>query len=184
MSITLFKSQWKIYKSWLRLTGTLKKTKKDCWLDYKRERNHYVEPAKITPKVISETYDEIKDFLQIYFEPCDYEDRSKWKWYIYTSSDYAEYTLHSRCHIVIRNEEENLKYDSRDYMSYNTRRRLSLAFFDNIAPYDEYDWKFIVDLKNTEYFRDVLKENRPLVSEEEWTNDIDEVGDIEEAIPF
>lgn len=180
MSISLFKSQWKIYKSWLRLTGTLKKTKKDCWLDYKRERNHYVEPAKITPKVISEAYDEIKEFLQKYFEPCDYEDRTDRTWSIYTSSDYAEYTLHSRCHIVIRDKEENLKYDSRDYMQYNTRRRLSLAFFDNIKPYDEYDERYIVDLKNTEHFRDVLREDRPFVPE--WNDD--ETVDIEEAIPF
>lgn len=174
MSITLFKSQWKIYKAWLRLTGTLKKTKKDCWLDYKRERNNYAEPAKITPKVISETYDEVKSFLQKYFEPCDYEDRTDWKWYIYTTTDYAEYTLHSRCHIVIRDKDENLRYDSRDFMQYSTRRRLCLAFFDNITPYEKYDENYIVDLKSTEYFRDVFKEKKS--EGERWTP--------QEEIPF
>ena len=152
MSITLFKTWWKVYKAWIVLTWELKKTKKNCWIDYKKERTHYNEPAKITPKIISETYDGIKSFLQNYFEPCDFEDRTDWTWIIVTSSDYAEYTLHSRCYIKVYDKDWEFRYDSRDYMWYSQRKRICLAFFDNIEPRDDYK-KFIIDIDDSWYFK-------------------------------
>lgn len=137
MAINLFKTNWKIYKSWCVFTWELKKTKKECREAYKKDWCHQTRPAKITPKVIAETYDGIKQFLKDCFEPTETNNREGWYWVIITSSDMADYTMHARCYIRVYNNRDETQYDSRDYMWYNQRRRLCLAFFDNIIPKDE-----------------------------------------------
>lgn len=149
MTISIFKSKWKYYKVWIAFTGTLKKTKKDCWIDYKRERSHYQAPAKLTPKIISETYDAIKKFLDDYYEPM------KDQWYyrvIRSTSDKAEYTFHARCVIDIKDKDWETIYSSNNHMNYWPRRRLCLAFFDDVKCYNQYDEQYCVDVISNEMF--------------------------------
>lgn len=141
MSINLFKTDWKIYTQWLLFTWTLKKTKKDCREAYKKNWNHYDEPAKLTPKVISETYDKIKEFLDVYYEPHKEE---WWKRKIITTADTAEYSTSAKCKIVIYTKDSLAQFDSTDHMQFSQRRRLCFAFFDDIKP-DDISKEYIIN---------------------------------------
>ena len=149
MTISIFKSKWKFYKVWLSFTGTLKKTKKDCWLEYKQERSHYQAPAKLTPKIISETYDAIKKFLDDYYEPHKEE---WWSWVIVSTSDKAEYSFHSRCKILVLDSNWMAEYDSNNHVNYSPRRRICLAFFDDVKCKDPDTERFCVDAQPNELF--------------------------------
>ena len=173
MTISIFKSKWKYYKVWIAFTGTLKKTKKDCWIDYKKERSHYQAPAKLTPKIISETYDAIKKFLDDYYEPHKWE---WWSWVIISTSDKAEYSFHSRCKILILNKEWMTEYDSNNHVNYSPRRRICLAFFDDVKCKDPDTERFCVDAQPNELFEKWNKDNP------QWEQV--QTEDIPEEIPF
>ena len=163
------------YTSSIAFKWILKKTKKDCWETYKQNWWNYTIPAKITPKIISETYDEIKKFLSMYYEKYPIldeqwndisEDREWWTYKIVSSADMADYTFESRCFIRVFDKEWNCKYDSRDYMWYNQRRRMCLAFFDDIEPFSEEDAKWCVPV------------------EDEWTINTIKFTENDNDIPF
>ena len=155
MAINLFKTNWKIYKSWCVFTWELKKTKKECREAYKKDWCHQTRPAKITPKVIAETYDGVKKFLKDCFEPTEVNSRTWWFWDIVVTSEMADYTLHARCYIRVFDNRNEIQYDSRDYMWYNPRRRLCLAFFDNIVPNDDFSkWNYIDAVDSDMYYKE------------------------------
>lgn len=180
MSINLFKSNWKIYRGWLRFYWTLRKTKKECREAYKKDWCYYTRPAKLTPKIISETYDQIKKFIDDHLTETEDNDRNWWKFIIETSPESAEYTLQSRCCVKIIDNAWNIQFDSRDFMWYNQRRRLCLAFFDNIEPMEEYDKDNYIDAVDSDMYLDVLKEQEQgQVQIQSWDTDLP----VEE-IPF
>lgn len=168
MATNIFKSKWKFYTAGIALTGKLKKTKKDCWIEYREWWKHYSSPAKITPKVISETYDDVVEFLKNYLEPTAENPREWYTRELLTTTDYADYTFHSKCYIVIRTPDWLPYADSRDYMPYDTRRRLCLAFFDDVKLKNEEDAAKIVDVTDFSQFKDWNNPNN--VSE--WVEDV------------
>ena len=67
-------------------------------------------------------------------------------------------------------------------MWYNQRRRLCLAFFDNIEPMEEYDKDNYIDAVDNDMYLDVLKEQEQW-QEQEQSWDVGTNLPVEE-IPF
>lgn len=145
MSMRVFKTKDYYYLSWCYYTWTLKKTKKEC-RDAIKENYYYFNqyshsPAVDTPRRIANTYDKLKQFLDIYLT----EDR---KVEIYTCNDYTENTYSAKCIVRVRSNTNNLIASTDNYCDYDVRKNICLEFFDDIQPLDEnYDKLYPIEHK-------------------------------------
>lgn len=152
MAERIYRSYWYYCRPWALFTGTLKKTKKQCREEYRKNRAHYSEPAKITPKIISETYDALKKFIDYY---TTWDKEWHYKMSIKVSSDPADYTDHWRC-LVVFTDSDWYNFTSYDELRYSKRRRICLAFFDNVEPIDcEANKDLVFEIWNTDCYLDV-----------------------------
>lgn len=184
MSQRIFKSVHWYYTYWTYWTWTLKKTKKACWEEMKQNYQYlwYRSPAQDTPKIIVETYNSLKSFLDTYLT----ENR---KIELFVTNEMSEDFYSAVLEIRIRDTAWNTIASSSNYMNYRLRRRLTMEFFDDIKWIDpNYDkfypiqyWE-IYECKNNWFNINEIKEKVNSKTTEETEDNEAEVEDV--ILPF